>query len=366
MNFLLSAEQNAMQEALAELLGDRCSSRLLHEFIEGKQETDIELWCLLCEQGSAGIGIPEAYGGLGLGVVDLALASEMLGRFAAPVPMQAHWLAAHAIAQSGDAEQKGRWLPDLASGRRRATVAFCEEPSRWMPKDWTMGAAASLTGTKRFVPFARTADVAVVGLAGGALGIVDLRGQGVAVDPLPGIDRTRPIGELRLEGAACERLAAPEGAAAKTLNAGLAIIAADAFGGASRCLEMAVEYAKLREQFGRKIGAFQALRHQLANLANEVEPCRGLYWFGAYTQDEVQDGPRDSSQDRAAHAASLAKAHIGTRFLEAARQSIEYHGGIGFTWDFDSHIWLKRAMFDQSWLGNADLHYLRAGEHAGW
>lgn len=361
MNFLLSAEQNAMQEALAGVLADRCSSRALHDFIEAKQDVDDGLWDLLCVQGIAGIGVPEDCGGLGLGVVDLALASEMLGRHAAPVPMQAHWLAAHAIAQSGDPAQRKRLLPELASGRRRATVAFCEESSRWLPEEWVLSAGPALSGTKRFVPAAQAADLAVVGLADGALGVVELRGKGVIVEPQPGIDRTRPFADLRFDAAPCERLAVGAGAAERTLHAGLAIIAADAFGGASRCLGMAVEYAKLREQFGRKIGAFQALRHQLANLANEVEPCRGMFWYGAYAQDEP-----GGSRERAAHAASLAKAHVGTRFLEAARQSIELHGGIGFTWDFDSHIWLKRAMFDQAWLGNADLHYLRAAEHAGW
>jgi alkylation response protein AidB-like acyl-CoA dehydrogenase len=358
MNFLLSEEQKAMQEALARVLADRCDSRSLHALIDAKGDLDTELWRLLADQGMTGIGIAEAHGGLGLGVVDLALASEMLGRAAAPVPLHGHWLAAHAIGQSTDAAQKARWLPDLASGRKIATVAFAEDGARWMPDAWTLEGGKSLSGVKRFAPCAASADIAVVGLKGGELAVVDLHGAGVRIEALAGIDRTRPMGDLHFENAACERLAAPAGAAERTFNAGLAIIAADAFGGASRCLDMAVEYAKVREQFGRKIGGFQALRHQLANLANEVEPCRGMYWFGAYAQD--------SDPAQATHAASLAKAHVGQRYLEAARSALEYHGGIGFTWEYDSHIWLKRAMLDQSWLGNADAHYLRAADHAGW
>ncbi len=358
MNFALTSEQKAMQESLRRMLDERCSARFLHTFIDEKKDYDAPLWKLMCDLGIPGMAIPEAYGGLGLGVVDLALAAEMLGRAAAPVPLHAHWLAAYAIALSSDEGQRARWLPDLAEGRRIATVALCEEQSRWMPETWELAAGANLEGAKLYVPCAASADLVVVGLAGGRLGVVDLRASGVTVERLPGIDRTRPMAHLRFSGAACELLAAPADAASRMVDVGLAILAADAFGGASRCLDMAVEYAKVREQFGRKFGAFQALRHQLANLANEVEPCRGLYWFGAYAQENVPE--------RASHAASLAKAHIGSRFLEAARNAIEYHGGIGFTWDFDCHIWLKRAMLDQAWLGNADLHYLRAAERAGW
>jgi alkylation response protein AidB-like acyl-CoA dehydrogenase len=358
MNFLLTPEQQAAQDALARALKDRCTSRYLHDFIDGKADHDPHLWEVLCEMGMAGIGIPESHGGLGLGVVDMALAAEILGRAAAPVPLHAHWLAAHAISQSGDEAQRARWLPDLASGKRMASIALCEGPSGWMPEHWRISAGPALNGRKLFVPAAASADLLVVGLAGGALGVVETKAPGVEIEALPGIDRTRPMGHVQFSGAPCHALAVPAEAAVKTVNAGLAIIAADAYGGAWRCLEMAVEYAKVREQFGRKIGAFQALRHQLANLANEVEPCRGLYWYGAYAQD--------NNPERASHAASLAKAHVGTRFLEGARNAIEYHGGIGYTWDYDCHIWLKRAMFDQAWLGSADLHYLRAADCAGW
>ena len=347
-----------MQDAIKSVLDERCGSRFLHGFIDSKADYDPGLWRLLRELGTPGISIPERFGGLGLGVVDLALAAEMLGYAAAPVPLHAHWLAAFAIVEAGDNAQHARWLPELAGGERLATVALCEPNSRWMPESWQMEAGRTLNGSKLFVPSPGSADLIVVGLRGGALGVVDARAPGVKVEPLAGIDRTRPMGNVHFSDAKVELLAAPSGTAARTVNAGLAILAGDAFGGASRCLEMAVEYSKLREQFGRKIASFQALRHQLANLALEVEPCRGLYWFGAYAQDQVPE--------RAAHAASLAKAHVGTRFFEAARNTIEYHGGVGYTWDFDCHIWLKRAMYDQAWLGGADLHYLRAADGAGW
>lgn len=358
MNFTLTPERRAMQDALDSVLEAHCDSRALHRFIDSKPDYDTALWRQLADQGALGIAVPEVHGGLGLGVVDLALAAESLGYAAAPVPLHAHWIAALTIAASEDEAQRARWLPGLASGARLATIALCESPAHWMPDTWSLPAEATVDGTKRYVPCATSADLIVVGLKGGRFGVVEARAPGVTIETLAGVDRTRPMADVRFSAARMELLPVGPGTAERIVNAGLAVLAADAFGGARRCLDMAVGYAKLREQFGRKIGAFQALRHQLANLANEVEPCRGLYWFGAYAQDKVPE--------RASHAASLAKAHIGSRYLEAARNAIEYHGGIGYTWDYDCHIWLKRAMLDQAWLGNADLHYLRAAENAGW
>ena len=141
-------------------------------------------------------------------------------------------------------------------------------------------------------------------------------------------------------------------------DAALVLLAADAFGGATRLVEMSVEYAKTREQFGVTIGHFQALKHQLANMAVDVEPARGLYWYAAHAQDHVPD--------QAERSAAIAKAHITDRYLQVARDAVEAHGGIGFTWECDVQIWFKRAMFDRAYLGSPALHRERSAQLAGW
>ena len=141
-------------------------------------------------------------------------------------------------------------------------------------------------------------------------------------------------------------------------DAALVLLAADAFGSGQRLLDMCVQYAKEREQFGVTIGHFQALKHQLANLALEIEPTRGLYWYAAHAFDHVQD--------ESARTAALAKAHITDRTMQIARDAVEAHGGIGFTWECDVQIWFKRAMFDRAWMGTPSVHRERAAQMAGW
>jgi alkylation response protein AidB-like acyl-CoA dehydrogenase len=179
-----------------------------------------------------------------------------------------------------------------------------------------------------------------------------------AREALPATDSTRPIAKIVFAGAPISVL--PQGAAvaSRVIDAGLTLVAADAFGAGRRCVDLAVEYTKQREQFGQKLAQFQAMRHQLANMALEVEPCRGLYWFAAYAWDTQDDG--------ASHAAALAKAHITDRALQISRDSTEAHGGIGFTWEYDSHIFMKRGMFNYAWLGGAPLHRSRSADLAAW
>jgi alkylation response protein AidB-like acyl-CoA dehydrogenase len=202
------------------------------------------------------------------------------------------------------------------------------------------------------------ASLFVVGLSGGELGLVEANASGVTRSPLEGVDRTRKLGEVRFEGAAVELLPQGKAQSAAVRDAALILLAADAFGGARRCLDMAVNYAKEREQFGVKIASFQALRHQLANMAIETEPMRGLYWYAAHAFDHVPE--------RASYAAALAKAHLTDRYQQVARDAVEAHGGIGYTWEYDIHILLKRAMFDYAFMGAPAVHRARVADMAGW
>jgi alkylation response protein AidB-like acyl-CoA dehydrogenase len=207
------------------------------------------------------------------------------------------------------------------------------------------------------VPYAAQADIIVVGTSGGGLALVEA-GSGATIEVFEGVDRSRRLYTVAFEGAAAEALPAGVDAASRVRDAALILLAADAFGGACRVVDMSVEYAKTREQFGVTIGHFQGLKHQLANMALETEPARGLFWYAAHAFDEV---PEDRER-----MAALAKAHVTDRFMHVAREATEAHGGIGFTWECDVQMWFKRALFDRAWLGTPGAHRERAAQLAGW
>lgn len=350
MNFLLSPEQIEFQTTVLRFLDDLCPSTRLHQLFD-HGEYDPELWRAMCELGLAGIALPEAHGGAGMEMIDLALVAETLGSRAAPGPFLGHALAGLAIAWAGSEAQKARWLPALASGEKLASVALAEEGG-WQPEQWSLiEQTGRISGSKRHVPFAADADLLVVGLAGGGLALVERGAAGLSLTPENAVDRTRALASVSFADTPAERLDAWPQVAERVRDAGLVLLAADAFGGAARCVEMAVNYAKIREQFGQPIGRFQAIKHQLANMAVEIEPARGLYWYAAHAFDHV---PAD-----AARYTALAKAHLTDRFLQVARDTVEVHGGIGYTWECDVQIYLKRAMFDFAWLGNSQEHRRR-------
>jgi len=369
MDFDLSDEQRLLQQTVAQLLENECPLSRLRELYDDEVGYDPKLWTALAELGIAGIHLPEAYGGSGLEILDLAVVAEVLGARAAPVAFLGHSLASHAIALAGSEAQKERWLPELISGDRLATVALAETGGAWLPDRWTIassskGSGTFLSGAKESVELAEHADLFVVGLEGGRLGVVERSAPGVEIQRVESADRTRRLGRVAFEEAPCETLesvasdAAALGTAAKLRDLGLVLLAADAFGGASTLVERSVDYAKSREQFGVTIGHFQALKHQLATMAVEIEPARALYWYAAHAQDHVPG--------EAERSAAIAKSHITERFQQIARDAVEAHGGIGFTWEGDVQIWFKRAMFDRVFLGTPRLHQARAADLAAW
>ena len=246
----------------------------------------------------------------------------------------------------------------MGTGDRVGTVALGEEGDHWQPGEWSVEAGDTLTGVKTNVPFASSSDLLVAGVAGGGLAVVEGGASGLSCEKLPGADRTRRIERVTFDSTPCEVLPGGTGVSTRLRDVGLVLLAADAFGGASRCIDMAVEYAKTREQFGVTIGHFQALKHQLANMAVDIEPARGLYWYAAHAMDHVED--------QAERSAALAKAHLTERFMQVARDTVEAHGGIGFTWECDVQIWFKRAMFDRAFFGTPSVHRERAAALAGW
>jgi alkylation response protein AidB-like acyl-CoA dehydrogenase len=359
VNFDLTDEQLMLQETVGQLLENECPITQLREIFDGDAGHDPALWKGMAEMGLAGLQIDEEYGGAGLEVLDLALVAETLGYHAAPGPFLGHALASLAIELAGSDAQKKARLPGLATGDQIATIALAEGDGAWLPESWGMAAQAKLSGTKQFVPFAELADVIVVGLAGGRFGVVEKGAAGLSFETVEGADATRRFSRVVFDATPCQLLDSTDVAVAqKVRDVALVLLAADAFGGASRLVEMSVEYAKTREQFGVTIGHFQALKHQLANMALSVEPSRGLYWYAAHAVDHAPD--------EAERVAAVAKAHITDAFMQVARDSVEAHGGIGFTWECDVQIWFKRAMFDRAFMGNPTLHRTRQAELAGW
>jgi alkylation response protein AidB-like acyl-CoA dehydrogenase len=359
MNFDLSEEQRLLQATLDGFLERECPLSHIREFYDGEDEVDPVAWKGLAELGALGVQLPEEHGGAGLELLDLACVAERLGYHATPGPLFGHAIAGLAIALAGSDAQCREWLPRLASGESVATIAFAEEGERWQPEQWTLAptGGGALRGRKEHVPSGRYANLLVVGLAGGGLGLVEGGASGVSATPENGLDRSRRLATLELDGAVCEVLPGGPEASARVRDAALVLLAADAYGGAARCVEIAVAYAKQREQFGRTIGHFQALKHQLANLALDAEPCRALAWYAAYAWDHVRE--------EAPRAAAHAKSHVTDRFLQVARGTVEAHGGIGYTWECEVHYWLKRAVFDRSFLGSPRVHRLRAADLAG-
>jgi alkylation response protein AidB-like acyl-CoA dehydrogenase len=358
MDFGLSEEQDLLQTTVRRFLAGECPPSRVRELFESAEDESLPLWRGLAELGVAGLAVPEEHGGAGLGVLDLALVAEVLGEAAAPGPFLGHALATLAIAVGGSAEQQRRFLPALAAGERLGSVAFAEPGGAWEPDAWRASGGTALSGVKEWVPAAGQADLWVVGTAGAGLALVEPARGGVKIEPMAGSDRTRRAARATLEGAAADPLPGGAAAARRVRDAALVLLAADAHGGAARCVELSVAYAKTREQFGVTIGHFQALKHQLANMALEVEPSRALWWYAAHAWDaRLADAER---------AAALAKAHLTDAYMQVARDTVEAHGGIGFTWECDVQIWFKRALFDRAFGGSPAVHRERAARLAGW
>ena len=351
MDFDLSAEQRLLEDSIDSFFAGSFPLSRVRDCYDAQLGGLDDLGALHLSE----ILIPEAYGGGGGTILDVAVAAERLGAAAAPGPFLGRVLASYAVAIAGSDEQRARWLPQLASGERRATIAVGEPGDRWSLDDLRMG-GNRLNGEKRYVLAGDGVDAAVVVLADG-LALVDFAANGLTVTDTEVLDRTRPMISLAFDGPDHERLgegAAGAEAAERVLQLGAVLIAADAYGGAAKSLEMAVAYCQQREQFGTTIAHFQAIQHQLADMAVDVLPSRGMYWYAAHAMD--------CGLDDAGGFASLAKAHITERYVAAARRTIEVHGGIGYTWESDLHFFLRRAIFDRAYLGSPELHRQRRAD----
>ncbi len=356
MDYWLTEQQQLVQSSFHDFLASECTSARVRTAYDTDRTFDEGLWHGIGQLGFTGICIPPDQGGSGLGLMEAALVSEELGRHAAPLFLEGHTLAGLAIALGGTQAQKKRLLPALAAGKRIGTVALSSngKGSAWC--DWQIEPGGSSAATVEAVPLGDLADVLVIGCANGQLGVLETQRTNVTGTNSNGIDRSRSIFEISFDEAAVEILPDLPGQALG--NALLILLAADAFGAANRLLELTVEYAKTREQFGQPIGGFQAVKHQLAEHALAAVTARGLFWKAA--------GEFDEEPLSAAKSAAMAKAHIADQAMRIARGAVELHGGIGFTWESDVQIYFKRALFDRTYLGTPQVLRERCAQLSGW
>ncbi len=362
MDFGLTEDQVLLKDTIRRWLESECPTTRVRAVMESDTGHDPALWSGLGELGVPGLYVPAAHGGSGLELLDVALAAEELGWACTPGPFLACALATTALVASGHRDAEARWLPAIAHGRAVVTFALGEDGDQWdAARVKTRARGGALHGRKTLVPAANVADAILVAAQddeGPGLWLVERGAPGVEVTPLSGTDMTRRVAAVALEGAPATKIAAGRTATDRARDAGLVLLAADAYGGARRCLDMTVKYALTREQFGQPIGAFQAVKHQLADLAAELDPSLSLWWYAAHAHDRIPE--------RAERHAALAKAHLTDLYDRTTRMTTELHGGIGFTWEYDLHLWFRRAIFDRAFLGTASYHRRRAADLAGW
>ena len=375
MDFSLSEEQELLQQSARDFLTRECPTTFVRELAHSADGFSRALHDKMAHLGWTGLIIPDAFGGLGLHMLDLAVIAEETGRAAVPSPFfSSSVLAAVALLHSGATALKKQWLPQIANGEAIGTVAWLEESDRLDAagigaRCVTRGAGYRLSGTKMFVTDAQIADFIIVACrsrgqaeSGVCLFLVPRETPGVSVVPLQSVDQTRRICQVTLRNVDVpprNRLADETRGwkvLSRVMDAACVFLAADSLGGAQRALEMSVEYAKVREQFGRPIGSFQAIKHIAAEMVSEIEPARSLVWYAAYACDAL---PRES-----ARAAAMAKACLSDVYSRTTNRAVQIHGGIGFTWEHDLHLWFTRAKWNEFAFGDATYHRERLAQLA--
>ena len=360
MYFDLTDEQQAIKQTAHDFLASRFKYERLREIAAGDSGFDEGLWKEMAELGWAGLALPEEWGGQGLGIVDLAVLFEEMGYVCAPSPLLSNTIVGLAIAAGGSDEQKERWLAPLAAGEKRGTPALFDaglpvEIGRFAMAAEADGDSVLLSGEKTLVMDAASADFFLVATADGHRHIVDGAASGVTVIPEESIDPTRRLSSVRFEGvrAGATLPGAGEDYVPVFLRACVAL-AAESTGLAQRALDMSVAYAKDRQQFGRPIGAYQAVSHRCAQMLLETENSRSAVYGAAWAADaEPESLPL---------AACMAKAYASDAGWRVPDAAIQVHGGIGFTWEHDLHFFLKRGRANAASLGDPKWHRERVAD----
>jgi alkylation response protein AidB-like acyl-CoA dehydrogenase len=345
MDFSITQDQRLMQESLARTLADAAPLDRVRRFAADPTDAGGDIWETLADFGLPGIVIAEQFGGLGLTLLDAALASEVLGRAVAPVPFMGAVLAPLALQTAGSPEQQAQWLPRLAAGEVTAAVAISEAVAGTRDGAGVSASGGRLSGKALFVPGGLGAQLLIVADTAGGMHLVRGDAAGISREIMTGIDLTRRMAELRFDQTPAEPLGGFE-VLARLRDAGWTLLAADTLGACHVMLEKAVDYAKERRQFGRVIGSFQAVKHLCAEMAADLEPCRALVWYAAYAFD--------NAPDEASLVAAHAKAQLSEVGRFVARTSTEVHGGMGITDLLGLHYWFKRIGLNRQLLGGPE------------
>lgn len=370
MDFALSSEQQTLQGVLRDFLQAKSPESAVRGQLDDPAGFDRALWKQMAEQlGLQSLAIPEEFGGSGFGFVELGIVAEEMGRALAVSPFFASAvMASNLLLAVDDRDACMDLLPGLASGETIATVGLAEDVGSWQPASVTTTATSAghawvIDGHKSFVLDGAVADLVLVAArADDAIGIfvVESGASGFVAEPLMTMDQTRKQARLTFDRTPARLIGSFESAEpALLVMLDLAAIAlsAEALGGTAMVLEMAVEYAKVREQFGRKIGSFQAIKHKCASMLVELESSRSAAYYALWAASVGhEDVPR---------VASLAKAFCVDAFLYASGENIQIHGGIGFTWEHPAHLYLKRAKNAQLFLGGSDFHRQQLADRIG-
>ena len=366
MDFDFTQEQVMLRNLAREFLARESTPRAVRAALLEPRGFSDATWQQMAEMGLPGLAIDAGYGGQGLGMIELALVLDEMGRAAYPGPYFASTvLAASVIAASGQDNQMARYLPDLAHGRMRATLALIEDAPLWTPSGVKMraerrGDGFVLSGVKRLVPFAEAADLVLVaartgdGADGTTVFAIPSDSPGLSMTPNVEMDRTNRTSTVIFEG-----VVVGSDAVVGEIGRGWSVVgpalrraalgaAAEMLGASRRSLEMSVEYAKVRQQFGQPIGMFQAVKHMCAEMLLEVENAHAAVYYAAWALD--------AGSPDAPLAVAAAKAYVSDASRKVCGSAIQVHGGIGFTWEYDLHLYFKRAKHFEPLYGDADFH----------
>ena len=361
MNFAFNEEQEELRKTVRQFLEAKSPETAVREQMDTEAGYDAAVWQQMGEQlGLQGLVIPEEFGGSGYGYIELVVILEEMGRALLCAPFfSSVVLAANTLLHSGDDAAKADYLPGIASGETIATLAFTEENGRWDEEGVTAtatqaGDAWTIDGTKMYVLDGHTASLLLVAARSGkgvSLFAVDADAAGVSRTALATMDQTRKQAKVTFAGTPA-RLIGTEGECwsvlSRVLDLAAVALAAEQVGGAQFCLEMAVQYAKDRVQFGRPIGSFQAIKHKCADMLLEVESAKSAAYYAGWCASELND--------ELPSVASLAKAYCSEAYFHAAAENIQIHGGIGFTWEHPAHLYFKRAKSSELLFGDPTYH----------
>ena len=370
MNFAFSEEQEELRKVVRDFLNAKNDEAAVRELMETDSGFNPAVWSQMGEQmGLQGLIIPEEFGGSGYSYVELVVVLEEMGRRLLGAPyFSTVVLAANTLMHSGDEAAKAEYLPGIAAGETIATLAFTEANGKWDESGITMEAVASgdgytLSGEKMYVLAGHTANLVLVAArVGGEVSLfaVDGEAEGLTRQLLSTMDQTRKQARLTFDNVSA-RLIGEVGGGWKVLSLVLDLaavaLAAEQVGGAQECLEMAVQYAKDRVQFGRPIGSFQAIKHKCADMLLEVESSKSAAYYAGWCAAELND--------ELPSVASLAKSYVSEAYFHTTAENIQIHGGIGFTWEHPAHLYFKRAKSSELLFGDPTYHRALLAQRIG-